>query len=286
MEDNCFQDSAAVSFYTLFSLAPAVLIAVYVAGFFVGDESVLAELTRFLNETIGRESTDAVLLLVDTIKTDTRNFAYLAISIVFLMVSATTVFVQFKESFNRIFGVKSRPEIGFLKVFIDRLTSFSIIIMLGLALIISLILDSILVSFFDLLANNFEFAQLIFAGLGSNLVTILMIFLAVFLLFYILPDVKLKGRPVAIGSLVTTILLVIGKFGVGMIIGSSSLNQLSGASSSIIILMLWVYYSSIIVFFGVELVKSLAESGDREITAGKFARRIKMVELSPDKKES
>lgn len=286
IEDNGFQYSAAVSFYTLFSLAPIVLISVYLAGIFAGNESVLQELTTFLSETIGPESTDAVLLLVQTVQTDTQNVLYLVVSFGFLFVSATTVFVQFKDSFNRIFNVQARPEVGFLKLFIDRIIAFGMIVLLGIAMIASLILDSILAALSNLLLANFESAQLFMVGLGSNLLTLVLIFFAILVMFYFLPDVKIRNRPLLAGSFITTLLLIVGKFGVGMIIGNSSLNQLTGASASIIILMLWVYYSSIIIFFGIELVKALAEAGKGEIKAGRFARKIKVVHLSQQKKES
>jgi membrane protein len=286
IEDNGFQYSAAVSFYTLFSLAPIVMIAVYVAGFFVEDASVLREFTRFLNEAIGQESTDAVLLLIETIQTDSQNKFYFIISILFLIVSATTVFIQFKDSFNRIFNVVPKSEIGFFKIIIDRSMAFGMILLLGIAMIFSLILDSILASFFNILLSNFQTAELFLVGLGSNMLTLVMIFFTVLMMFYILPDVNLRWRPLIYGSVLTTLLLVIGKFGVGMIIGNSSLNQLTGASSSVIILMLWVYYSSIIIFFGIELVKTMAETWQSEIKAGKFARRLKLVEFLEPKKES
>lgn len=281
MEDNCFQYSAAVSFYTLFSLAPIVLIAVYTAGFFAGNDSVMQELTNFLTESFGAESTDAVLLLVQTIQTDTRNILYLLLSFVFLIVSATTVFVQFKDSFNRIFKVVPKQEAGILKTLIDRFMSFGMIVLLGFAMILSLVLDSVLIGLFDMLSENFESTQLMLTAAGSNFLTMFMIFIAILVMFYILPDVKAKPRPWIFGSLITTVLLTIGKFGVGMIIGNSSLNELTGASASIIILMLWVYYSSIIVFFGIEMVKAMAEYGESEIKAGRFARKIKMVEIKP-----
>jgi membrane protein len=286
IDDNCFQYSAAVSFYTLFSLAPIVLITVYTAGLFAGNESVMAELTGFLNQTVGADSTEAVILLVETIQTDTRNVLYLVLSFGFLLISATTVFVQFKDSFNRIFRIVSRKEAGFLKVLFDRAVSFGMILLLGLAMIFSLIVDSVLIGLFDLLSENYESVRIVLTSLGGNLLTFIMIFFAILTMFYILPDVRSRRKPWVIGSLVTAILLVLGKFGVGVIIGNSSLNELTGASSSIIILMLWVYYSSIIVFFGVELVKAMAERGDKEVKAGRFARKMKMVEIDAQKKES
>jgi len=285
IDDNCFQYSAAVSFYSLFSLAPIVLITVYTAGLFAGNESVMSELTGFLNETVGADSTEAVILLVENIQTDTRNVLYLILSFGFLLISATTVFVQFKDSFNRIFRIVPRKEAGFLKVLFDRAVSFGIILLLGVAMIFSLILDSVLIGLFDLLSENYEDARIMLASLGGNVLTFIMIFFAILTMFYILPDVKAHRKPWIIGSLVTAILLVLGKFGVGMIIGNSSLNELTGASSSVIILMLWVYYSSIIVFFGVELVKAMAEHKGSIIKAGRFARKMRMVEIDSQKKE-
>ncbi|MAO63476.1 MAG: hypothetical protein CL666_00600 [Balneola sp.] len=286
IEDNGFMYSAAVSFYTLFSLAPIVLISVYVSGFFVGNENVLNELSGFLTSTIGQESTEAVMLLIETIQTDTQNVFYLLISIVFLIISATTVFIQFKDSFNRIFKVRPHTDVGIIKIVMDRLIAFGMIVLLGFSMIASLILDSLLAGLSHLLLANFESAQLFMVSAGNNLLTLLLIFLAVLTTFYFLPDVKIKKKPLLVGSFITTLLLVIGKFGVGMIIGNSSLNQLSGASSSVIILMLWVYYSSIIIFFGIELVKTLAEAWEGEIKAGKYAQKLKLVEMSEQEKES
>ncbi|MDZ7808326.1 MAG: YihY/virulence factor BrkB family protein [Gracilimonas sp.] len=286
IDDNCFQYSAAVSFYTLFSLAPIVMITVYIGGLFAGNESVMSELNAFLNDTVGADSTEAVMLLVETIQTDTRNVLYLILSFGFLLISATTVFVQFKDSFNRIFKIVPRKDAGFLKMLFDRAVSFGMILFLGVAMIFSLILDTVLIGLFDLLSENYESTRIVLASFGGNALTFIMIFLAIMTMFYILPDAKARKKPWVVGSLVTAILLVLGKFGVGMIIGNSSLNELNGASSSVIILMLWVYYSSIIVFFGAELVKAMVEHGGSEIKAGRFARKMRMVEIESQKKES
>lgn len=260
IDDNGFQYSAAVSFYTLFSLAPIVVIAVSLGGIFAGNDNVLNELTQFLNENIGPESAEAVLLLIQNIQTETGNVFVLVVSIGFLIVSATTVFVQLKDAFNRIFNVRPIEGVGLSKLLIDRLIAFGMIVLLGVAMVFSLLLDSVLAGLSNLLLSNFESAQLLMVGLGSNLLTLVLIFFAILVMFTFLPDVKIRKWPLLAGSLVTTLLLVIGKFGVGMIIGTSSLNDLTGASSSVIILMLWVYYSCIIIFFGIELVKTLAET--------------------------
>ncbi len=272
LDDNGFQFSAAVSFYTLFSLAPITLILAHLAGIFFGDAEALNKLTDFLAQAIGEESAQGVVLLTQTIQTNTQNVIAFGVSILFLFISATTIFIQFKNSFNRIFHVIARPDVGLLKLIRDRVLAFVMILTLGLVLAASLVLDSLMASLLQVLLSNFETVQLFTVALGSNLIVLLTVFLAVWMLYYLLPDVRLKRKPLIYGSMVTTILLVLGKFGVALLIGNSSLNNLSGASSSIIILMLWVYYSGIIIFFGMELIKALAELGEGEIVPGKFAR--------------
>lgn len=274
LKNNGFQYSAAVSFYTLFSLAPVILISMYIAGFFVGTESVMVKVTGFLYQLFGEEGTQAVILLLDTLQTEDQNTMNLILGVGFLIFSATTVFIQIRDAFNRIFGVTIKKEVGFSKFILDRVVAFGMILMLGFAMIISLVLDALLIYLFEFLLYSFETAQLMMIGIAGNVLTHLMIFFSLLMMYYMLPEVKLKSRPLVAGSLITTFLLAMGKFGVGMMIGRSSLNQLSGASTSVIVLMLWIYYSSIILFFGVELIRAFTEYGDEEIRPGKYAQKI------------
>lgn len=280
--DNCFQYSAAISFYTLFSIAPTVIIAVYITGLFFGNESAMAEFENFLATNMGQESAEGVMLLVDTVQTNTDNVLYLIISLLFLFIMATTIFIQFKQSFNQIFQVRALPDTAVIKVFRDRFLAFGMVLLLGVAMILSLMLDAILVAIVNFFPAGPDPDQIIIVGLIGNVFSFLIILIAIVAMFYLLPDVRIQRKPLLYGSLVTTILLVVGKFAVGLIIGNSSLNELSGASSSIIILMLWIYYSGIIIFFGIELVKAIVKVTDGEIEAGKFAQKMNLTEADKD----
>jgi membrane protein len=282
IKDNCFQYSASTAFYTLFSLAPIVVISVYVAGIFFGSESALAELRGFLNSNLGEESTKGVMALAENIQTNTENRFFLMISIFFLMVSSTSILIQLQYSFNQIFRVKAHPETAVVKVFRDRVLAFGMILLLGAAMIFSLVLDSIMTAVMNIIPVGALADQVLFIGIAGSLFSLLMVMLAVMAMFHLLPDVKVPIKALLWGSLITALLLFLGKFLVGIVIGNSSLTQLTGASSSIIILMLWVYYSGIIIFFGIELVGTLAKFTEGEIETGKYARKVKIVEIETE----
>lgn len=282
IKDNCFQYSASTAFYTLFSLAPIVVIAVYVVGIFFGTESAMAELRNYLTTYLGEESTKGVMALVETIQTNTESVFFLILSIIFLMISSTSILVQLQYSFNQIYRVKPNQDAAVFKLIRDRVMAFGMILLLGAAMIFSLVIDSTMTALLNVLPVGGLSDQVILVGAASNLFSFIMILIAVMVVYYLLPDAKVPRSSLIWGSLVTALLLVFGKFLVGLVIGNSSLTQLSGASSSIIILMLWVYYSGIIIFFGIELIKAMAKSSDGSIVAGKYARKVKMVELETE----
>lgn len=277
LNDRCLQFSAAVSFYTLFSIAPMVSIIIYVGSIFADDVVITEELSDYLSQFLGPTSVDGIMLLIDTLQRGGKNLFSLLAGVVILIFSATNLFIQFKESFNQIFRVRPKEGRGFIKLLVDRSVSFGMIIILGVGLILSLVIDSLLINFFDFFAEYFESANVIIAGIGSNLITLVIVFTAVLLMFYFLPDVAIRRSLLIFGSAVTAVLLFTGKFIVGWIIARSSFTELTGASASIIILMLWIYYSSMILFFGVELIKAMAHVLGGGITANKYSTRIKYV---------
>jgi len=282
IQDNCFQYSASTAFYTLFSLAPIVVISVYVAGVFFGNESALLELREFLNTYLGAESTRGVMTLVETIQTNTENRFFLILSIFFLIVSSTSILVQLQYGFNQIYKVQPHPDVAIRKVFRDRVLAFGMILLLGAAMVISLVLDSAISAVMNILSVSALAEQVLLIGIISNLFSFITVMVAIMVVYYLLPDVKVPLRALIWGSMITALLLIAGKFIVGIVIGNSSLTQLTGASSSVIILMLWVYYSGIIIFFGIELVRSIAKISEGDIETGKYARKVKIVEIETE----
>lgn len=286
VSDRCFQFSAAVSFYTLFSIAPIVSILIYIGSIFADDATISEELNFYLSQFFSSESVEGVLILVENLQRDGSNLLSLIAGILILIFSATNLFIQLKESFNDIFHVKPKEGKGLIKALVDRSIAFGMLVFLGVGLFLSLVIDSILISFFDFFSAYFETSDVVFAGIGGNIVTLIIVSLAVLCMFYFLPDVSIRKRLLIYGSLITAFLLFLGKFIVGWIIANSSFTQLTGASSSVIILMLWIYYSSMILFFGAEIIKAMAESAGGGIVPNKYSTRIKYIEVDKGKGET
>lgn len=277
--DNCFRFSAALSFYTLFSIAPVVMIAIYIAGLFADDAMIREEISNQFSALIGERGAEGIMVLMETLRREEQSFFAIVISIGVLIFSATNIFVQIQTSFNEIFKVTVREGKGVVKLIIDRLVSLGMILSLGFVLIISLVLDAVVVGFMDSLSQRFSSLSIGLATLVEYILMLSIITGFIMALFRVLPDVHIKKKYLFRSSLLTALLLIIGKFGISWYIGNSNLSDLGGASSSVIILMLWVYYSSLILFIGAEVLRAQFSVGDYEIRPKRYAVRVDTVIL-------
>lgn len=282
LADRCFRFSAALSFYTLFSIAPLILLAIYIAGIFADDAVVRDQVTSQFENLIGVQGASGVRTLIDTLHREDQNTFSLIAGIGILLYSATNIFIQIQTSFNEIFMVKAIEGKSFKKLVIDRLISLGMVLSLGFIMIISLILDSIVVTFIDFLSEAFDELSVAMAMIAQYGLILILVYGVIYALIRFLPDVIIPKNFIFKGSLITALLLLVGKFGIGWYIGNSNFSQLGGASSGVIILMLWVYYSSIILFFGGELIKAMAKVSDVYISSTRYAKRIKYVELKDE----
>lgn len=282
LSDHCFRFSAALSFYTLFSIAPLILLAIYVAGIFADDAVVRDQVTAQFQSLIGTQGAEGVRTLMDNLHREDQNTFSLIAGIGILLYSATNIFIQVQTSFNEIFMVKALEGKSFKKLVIDRLISLGMVLSLGFIMIISLMLDSIVVVFVDYLSARFDKLSVAAAMLAQYGLMLLLVYGVIYALVRFLPDVVIPKRFIFKGSLITALLLLVGKFGIGWYIGNSNFSKLGGASSGVIILMLWVYYSSVILFFGGELIKAMAKVSDVYIRSTRYAKRIKYVELKDE----
>jgi len=283
VEDSCFRSSAALSFYSLISIAPLVLITIEVGGLFVDSTSVRDEVIEVFRNLIGDRGADGVFILMDSLLLEDSGVLPISFGVLLLIFSATTILVQVKNGFNEVFGIAPlEGKKGFLKQFFDRLVSIGLIISLGFALIISLTLDTVIVTLVGMISARFETLSLILLQVLQNLLALMLVYIVIFSMYRYLTDVQIRRRYLLSSALVTTIVLLIGKFFIGWYIGHSNLAELSGGASSVIILMLWVYYSSLIIFFGAELIKAQADFANYDYLPGKYSKRVKLIEVDVD----
>jgi membrane protein len=271
LNDNALKLSAALSYYTVFSLAPMLLVIISIVSFVWGKEAFQGELFGQISGLIGKQAAAQVQELIKNASISNKSGTAAAIGIVTLLIGATGVFAEIQDSINYIWSIKSKPQKSWLQYLKNRLLSFSIILTLGFLLIVSLGVNT----FVDLLSSRLEryfsdVSVVIFSGI--NIALVLVIITALFtVIFKILPDGHVRWKECLVGAAFTAVMFAIGKFAISFYLGQSDLGATYGASASIVILLTWVYYSSIILYFGAEFTKVYAKSDGIAISPNEHA---------------
>jgi membrane protein len=273
--DNCFQLAAALSYYTLFSLAPMLIIVISVAGYFFGEDAINGEIQNQLSGLIGPESAAAVGNMIQSAYIDNGSLIPTLIGLGTLFISATLAFTALQDSLNKIWKVTLKPQSGIIAVVINRVLSFAMVIGIGFLLLVSMVvhavlnklsdyIDKILANYSIYLINAIEFA------ISFSVITLLFA-----MIFKFLPDVKIKWKNVWLGAVITTILFSVGKYLISWQISNSDLGNTYGAAASIVTIMLWINYSSLILFMGAEFIYVYVRRKGEDITPNSHAEKIR-----------
>ncbi len=276
--DNIFKYSASLSYYTVFSIAPLLIIVITMSSFFFGREAVQGELYGNLNELIGSVAAIQIQDIIKNTHLTGNSFFASVVSVIILLIASTTVFGEIQDSLNKIWGLRIKARKVWWKLILTRLLSFSLIISLGVILIMSVILNAIISGFGDLIDRFFNISSTYFIEIADYGLGFLVSVLLFSLLFKILPDAKIRWKDVLIGGFVTALFFTLGKFAISFYLSKSNLASVYGAAGSIIILMLWVYYSSIILYLGAEFTKVYAKLYGGKIQPNEYAEWIKIEE--------
>ncbi|MDX5418713.1 MAG: YihY/virulence factor BrkB family protein [Hymenobacteraceae bacterium] len=250
IENNSFQKGAALAYYTIFALPPILLIIINATGYFFGEQAVSGEVYYQIRETIGSEAAFAVQRMVESINDITDFNLATIIIVVTLFIAATGVFVSLQDSLNEVWYVRPAPKRGYVKLILDRFLSFGMILAIAILLIASLLANTILVAIGDFLTARLA-GWIVYVLRGVNLVSGFVLMTFMFGCIYrFLPDAKIKWRDVWVGSVVTSVLFAIGREIIGLYLGTSNITSIYGAAGSVIVILLWVFYTSQIIFFG------------------------------------
>jgi membrane protein len=258
IDDNGIKLSASLSYYTIFAMAPVLIIVMSLAGFFFGKDAVQGKLFGQINYLVGNVAAKEIQEIISNIQASQHTATGAVIGIIALVVGATGVFTEIQDSINYIWCIRPKPKKGWLKIIRNRLLSFSLVISLGFILLVSLIVNALLDVLNDRLKLFIPDATLYFFY-GLNILAIFVVITGMFaVIFKVLPDARIKWRDATVGALFTACLFALGKFGIGFYLGSANIGITYGAAASIIIILLWVYYTSIILFFGAEFTQVYA----------------------------
>lgn len=276
--DNILKYSASLAYYTVFSIAPLLVIISTLSAIFFGREAVQGQVYEQLEGLVGSVAAVQIQDIIKNIHLTGNSFFASVVSVIILLIGATTLFGEVQDSFNKIWGLRIKAKKVWWKLILTRLLSFSLILCIGFIMIVSLVLNALVSAFGKFIGRYIHNFSVYFIEITEALLSLLVATFLFSLMFKWLPDAKIKWKDVLFGGLITAIFFTLGKLAIGFYLGKSNLTTLYGAAGSIIIIMVWVYYSSIILYLGAEFTKVHAKLYGGKIYPNDFAEWIKIEE--------
>ncbi|MDZ7645972.1 MAG: YihY/virulence factor BrkB family protein [Cytophagales bacterium] len=232
-----------------------------------------------MNVLIGNGSAKEIEKIISNSTADTDSTAVGIIGLAILIFSATTVFIALQSSLNNLWGIKPKPQRSWLKFIVNRLLSFALVISFGFVLLVSLLIDALLVIFQNFISQMLQGTMTPLITGVNVIISLLTITFIFALLFKLLPDAKIRWRDLWVGAIITALLFTLGKNLIGLYLGNSGFPTVYGAAGAFVIILIWVYYSTIIFLFGAQITFQYATEFGRAIEPYAHAVRIKIVEL-------
>jgi len=270
---------AALSYYTVFSAAPLIVIATAIAALFLGADAVNGQVSETLRDTLGGSGAHAVEDMVASARSPSEATLATVLSVLMLLFGASGVFIELQDSLNIIWGVTPKPGRGVREFLRDRMLSLTMVFAAGFLLLASLLISAVLAGVGKVVSNRLPGGPLPWT-IMNELISFAVISLIFALIFKYLPDAKVPWRAVWVGALATGSLFVVGKALIGMYLGRSAVASAYGAAGSLAIVLLWVYYVSQIFFFGAEFTKAYADVEGLSAEPKKCAVRSATVVVS------
>ncbi|WP_048306512.1 YihY/virulence factor BrkB family protein [Halomonas sp. PR-M31] len=275
LDHNAFSYAGSLAFYTLFSLAPTIIIAVTVIGLVLGENAAQGQIVAELSEVMGPGAAKAVENAVAQSRIETSGIVPTLLGFGALLVGATTVFAQMQFSLNTIWGVMPRPDRNGLLLFLkSRLLSLAVVFGIGFVLLVSLIAGVAVQAVFQFASGWLPWVKGLL-GSAEQLLSLLAIIFFFATIFKVLPDVVLSWRDVLLGAVITAVLFSIGRFGIAAYLAYTATASTYGAAGSVVLILLWVYYSSLILLFGAALTRAHLEEKGKTIRPRNMAVRVK-----------
>ena len=284
MKDRIPKLSASLAYYTIFSIGPMMIVIIYLADLFWGRQAVEGSIYGQVKDLVGDRAALQVQEIIKNASVSGSSTIAAAVGLVALIVGATTVFSEIQDSINSIWKLKVKTERGWLKMLLNRLLSFSLVVSLGFLLLVSLLLNALVEGFMDRLQELFPHIAVTLIYIINLLLTFFIIWALFAIIFKFLPDAVIRWKDVAVGAFFTAVVFMTAKFGITFYIGRSDIGSTYGTAGSLVILLLWVYFSSIILYLGAEFTKAYAMKYGDEIKPNDYAVMVQTVQVESKKK--
>ncbi|MGB8193897.1 MAG: YihY/virulence factor BrkB family protein [Chitinophagaceae bacterium] len=281
-DDKILKLSGSLAYLTVFSIGPMIIVLIFVADLVWGRAAIEGTINDQLQGLLGADASTQIQDMIKNAAVSGKGTVAATIGIITLVFSATAVFAEIQDSINTIWGLKPKPKKGWLKMILNRLLSFSVIVSLGFLMLVSLVINGLIEALSKMLMERFPDVTVILFYIINLVITFTVISLLFAIIFKVLPDAKIKWRDVIVGAMATAVLFMLGKFAITFYIGSSNVGSTYGAAGSLVVLLLWVYYSSVILYFGAEFTKAYAAEYGSRIHPNHYAVWIKQVEVEQE----
>jgi membrane protein len=278
LNDNVPRMGAALAYYTLFSLAPILIVAIAIAGLAFGPQAVRGEIVGQIQGLVGREGAQAVQAMLEGAAKPSSSIPATIIGVITFFLGATGAFLELQADLDAIWRVKPKSRGNFLRdLLMQRLISFGLVLGFGFLLLTSLVVSTALAAVNTYMGNAFPGVAVLWEALNV-IVSLIVITLLFAMIYKVLPDVRLTWSDVWVGALVTAGLFTIGKFLIGLYLGASSFASTYGAAGSVVVVLVWVYYSSQIILLGAEFTRAYVEQFGPRPPPVEFATKARKPE--------
>jgi membrane protein len=277
---------ASIAFYTIFSLPAVLIVVLVIAGIFYGEKAVSGELYYQISTLWGHNTAVEIQRIVQNATISDAGSIAAIVAIATLLFSATTVFISVQNGLNKIWGVKAKPKRNWLKHIIDRLLSFALVAFFGILMIMTLLLDALLEIFNDIIVEYWSGVAKYLMQVFNFSISSIMITLIFAMIFKLLPDARIRWRDVWVGAFITTLLFVLGRLLIGLYLTNSDFNDTYGAAGSLVAVLMWVYYSSVILLLGAQFTQTYSKRYGKIIVPTSNAVRVIEKEVHPGDPEA
>jgi membrane protein len=281
-EDKGLKLSASLAYYTVFSIGPLLLLIMSLVSIFYGSEAIQNKLFEELNGLLGASTAAQIQEIVKNITFSGKTNFALAVSIITLIVGATSVFVEIQDSLNMIWKLKAKPKKGWLAFLRNRLLSSSLIISIGFLMVVSLLINGAIEALMDIIRQRFSSIAEVLMYAMNMVISFLVIMVLFGIIFKFLPDARIKWRHVRSGAIFTALLFMLGRYLIGLYIRQTATESTYGAAGAIVVLLVWIYYSAVILYIGAEFTQVYAEAYGGSIEPAEYAVHVQQTEVEKE----
>ena len=269
---NATRDSASIAYYAIFSIPGLLIIIIWIAGNFFGQEAIQGQISAQINSILGTEASKSIESMIASALIDKDNIIMKTVGVFALIFGATTVFFQLQKSLNTLWDIEAAPKKAILKFILDRANSLGMILVIGFLLMITMVLSSAISLLNNYITYRLGLETYILMELVNYVIGFILVVLVFAFMFKVLPDVEISWKSVWLGAILTAVLFTLGKFLLSLYFAELKPTSVFGTAGTIVLIMMWINYSCMLVFFGAEFTKVYSLKKGYKIIPSKHAK--------------